>query len=120
MPWPLCSGRCDNSPAPSPAAASTPVPPTPPAAAEPYGPTSAQEFFLEPLPRQRHEQVRQPHQRHVVVPTDPRPRLVLRHPEIALAVLEELLHPAASAGHQSQGRQRSPGIGIRDVVLHLR
>src|SRR5512135_556150 len=108
---PPCSDARGNPPAPSPAAASTPAPPAPPPATAPSGPGSAPAFFLEPLPHHRHEQVRQPHQRHVGVPTDPRPRLVLRHPEVTLAVLKELLDPAASAGHQRQRRQRV-GVSI--------
>src|SRR3954451_2354698 len=98
MPWPPCSGRCGNPPVRSPAAASTPAPPAPPPAAAPSGPASTPGLFFEALLRQRHEQVRQPHQRHVVMPADPRPCLELRHPEVALALFEEPLHPAARAG----------------------
>src|SRR5512135_314845 len=85
---PPCSDARGNPPAPSPAAASAPAPPAPPPATAPSGPGSAPAFFLEPLPHHRHEQVRQPHQRHMVVPIDPRPRLVLRHPKVTLAVLK--------------------------------
>jgi hypothetical protein len=35
---------------------------------------------LKPPPYQGHEQMGEPHERHVMMPTDPRPRLVLRHP----------------------------------------
>src|SRR5512142_2766418 len=55
MSWPLCSAARGSPPAPSPAAASGPAPPAPPPGAAPSGPASAPAFFLETLPRQRHE-----------------------------------------------------------------
>ncbi len=52
-------------------------------------------FFPQVAPRQRDEQMSHRHQAHVMVPADPRPRLVLRHPEVALGVLEEVLDRVA-------------------------
>src|SRR5262249_56619559 len=76
------SGARGNPPALSPAAASARAPPTRPPEAAPSGPASAPEFFFEPVLNQRHEQVGQADQRHVVVPPDPRSRLVLGHPQV--------------------------------------
>src|SRR5262245_50196936 len=64
---PRCAAR-SNSPASWPAPASAPAPPSPPPAVAPYGPASARAFFLEAPPHQRHEQMSQADQRHVVVP----------------------------------------------------
>ena len=44
---------------------------------------------------------------------------ILRHPQVALAVLEELLHPAPGTGHQRQGRQRRLGVRVRDGELEI-
>ena len=74
--------------------------------------------FFQAQPRQAHEQVCQPDQRHVVVPPEPRPRLVLRHPQVALAVLEEILHRCLvhTPRHHAQRRLR---VAVADVVLDL-
>jgi hypothetical protein len=77
-------------------------------------------FFSQLVPRQRDEQVRHRHQAHVMVPTHPRPRLVLRHPQVALGVLEEVLDLVPAARHPSQHLQRRRGVGVADIVLHLR
>jgi hypothetical protein len=55
----------------------------------------------------------------VVVPADPRPCLVLRHPEVALAVLEELLHLMPRARHQRHHSQGRLHVAVADVVLDL-
>ncbi len=59
------------------------------------------------------------HQTHVVVPAHPRPRLVLRHPEIALGVLEVILDGVPCAGHFRQDPDRRRDIGVADVILDL-
>src|SRR6516225_11987434 len=63
-------------------------------AAAPY-PKSAREFFFKTQTGQGHKQVSQGHQAHVVVPTRPGSRLVLRHAEITLTLLEILLDAIA-------------------------
>src|ERR1700687_3150967 len=106
MLWPLCSGGCDTPPAPPLAATLTPAPPTPPPATEPYGPASGPGLFFEPQPCHTHEQVRQPHQRHVVMPAHPRTRLVLPQAQVALGVLKEILDLVTSARDQRHHAQR--------------
>src|SRR6266699_2716343 len=56
---------------------------------------------------------------HVMVPADPRPRLVLRHAQVALAILEILLDLVARAGNLRQHLQRRRGVAVADVVLDL-
>ena len=84
---------------------STSEPPTPATArgprslseaTAPSGPASAPAFFFQIAPGQRDEQMSQRHQTHVMVPADPRPRLVLRHPQVALGVLEITPRPCAA------------------------
>src|SRR5215211_4427516 len=119
MLWPPCSGGCDRPPRRSPEAAAGSAPARPLPTTEPSGPMSAPEVFFETLPRQGHEQMRQAHQCHVMVPADPRPCLVLRHPQVALGVLEELLHPMTTARHQRQDLPRRLRITVADVILDL-
>src|SRR5438270_6862313 len=119
MLWPPCSGECDRPPRRSPEAAAGSAPSGPPPTTELSGPMSAPAFFFETRLRQGHEEMRQAHQRHMMVPTDPRPRLVLRHPQVALGVLEEFLDPMAAARHRRQRPQRHPIIAVADVILDL-
>src|ERR1700722_20044992 len=58
-------------------------------------PGSTREFFFDPDSREGHEQMSQGHQAHVVVPARPRPRFVLGHAQITLALLEILLDAVA-------------------------
>src|SRR3954454_17273018 len=119
MLWPPCCGGCDRPPRRSPEATAGSAPSGPLPTTELSGPMSAPAFFFETRPRQGHEQMRQAHQRHVMVPTDPRPRLVLRHPQVALGVLEEFLHTVTAARHRRQHLPRRLRTAVADVVLDL-
>src|SRR4051812_8071621 len=94
-PWPPYSAGRSSPPMRSPPPPSAPTWPAPIATTAPRGPASGPPTFFQAHTRQRHEQVRHGDQRHVVVPPDPRPRLVLRHPQVGLRVSEEFLHPVA-------------------------
>src|SRR5438270_990175 len=50
-------------------------------------------FFPQLPPFQRQEPQRQQRQRHVVVPADPAPHLVVAQPDLPLPFLQDFLHP---------------------------
>src|SRR5713101_3561398 len=62
-------------------------------------------FFPQLPPLQRQEPQRQQRQRHVVVPADPTPHLVVAQPDFALAFLQDFLYPVPLALHPRQYRQ---------------
>src|SRR5580658_6440515 len=119
MLWPLYCGGCGKPPTPPLAATSTPAPPTRPPATAPCGPASGPELFFEAQPRHAHKEVRQPHQRHMVVPTHPGTRLVLRQTQVALGVLKEILDLMTRARGQCQHAQRRLRSTVADVVFDL-
>ena len=75
--------------------------------------------FFQAQPGQGDKQMSQGHQAHVMMPTRPRPRFVLRHAQITLAFLEKLFHAVACPRHQGHRLQRLVGGGVGQVVLHL-
>ncbi len=67
----------------------------------------------DPPTLQAQEPQRQERQRHVVVPADPAPDLVVIQPGFAVARLEELLDPVPLSLHPDQFGQGDlrPGVG---------
>src|SRR3954453_23634693 len=80
--------RCSNPPAAGPDPAPARGSPSPFGVTPPFDPASAPAFFFEIPACHRNEQMSHRYEAHVMVPADPRPRLVLRHPQVALGVLE--------------------------------
>src|SRR4051812_37638523 len=117
--WRSRCGGCGTPPGAGPAVAIAPGPPSLAGVAARCGPASAPAFFFEIAPRQGDEQMSHRQQTHVMVPADPRPRLVLRHPQVTLGVLEILLDLVPGAGHTRQDLQGRQGVGVADVVLDL-
>src|SRR5262249_42149440 len=77
-------------------------------------------FFPHPPPLQRHEPQRQQRQRHVVVPADPAPHLVLPQADLALTLLQRLLHPMPLGVRLHQARQAGPPPRVAQRVPPLR
>src|ERR1019366_8231014 len=77
-------------------------------------------FFFELDARQGNQQMRDCYQTHVVMPTRPTTRFILRHPQVALAVLQIFFDPKATTADQRQGLQPHLRRRVGDVVLELR
>src|ERR1035438_8792334 len=64
--------------------------------------------------------MRDGYQTHVVMPTRPTTRLILRHPQVALAVLQVFFDPKTTTADQGQGLQPHLRRRVGDVILELR
>src|SRR5438270_12292942 len=80
------------------------------------GGASAGVFPPQPPPLQRHEPQRQQRQRHMVVPAHPAAYLVVRQPDLPLALLQDLLDPVPLAVDAHQGGPPLVPAGVAQRV----
>src|SRR5579884_4340874 len=81
---------------------------------------SAGVFPPQPPPLHGHEPQRQQRQRHVVVPAHPAAHLVVRQPDLALALLQHLLDAVPLAVDAYQGGPPLPPACVAQRVPRLR